>query len=795
MYFMAQLPFAPEDAMGNRLQLFNSLAGHSSVRALVLQQPLQQQLLTLRIAQQHTADSLRELQIRNSVMPVMDLQEQQQQHSEDLAATRTSAGARAAGQQLMLQQRSSDGSSIASADEILRQLGALGQVRCEQEALESELLLQEELDALDSAYALQQQRELEQHLQQQQQQRQSEPPQQQQQLEQHLQLQQQQLEQHLKQQQLEQHLQQQQQQQLNLPQQQQPSELSSGVAQPAATGSVADEDDCHLHRCSSVPWSFHSMQKSPQQLGFDAHDYAAVGPSGTTRASDAAMGTAASSLAVLGFGQSHQIRQSRAIPDELEGYLQPHPSLIRRSLPQRPLAAVQQSPGVRGSTRSGSLELPPRLRQPMLVPMLPVPLSSSAAGTVGGGPRGVQQQRAGTLGAAVADGQRLQLHLHLEPGLPAVVPAAMTAVPAVGQQFHQQREQLLVQQQQQPQQQQRVSMERMQLTPVSAAAKQSESPNSSGSGSFKSIDGLSGQPEPELAEVSAVQADVPSNTNVGGSICGANDGPAAAATTNHTQQHEAIPEASCSSSKAASSSFAAATAFDKSPFWFDGLPTSQRLRALARASVNGFHDQHQEQAFLMFKNHSAGLLDTTAAVICLGMLVAASLRSLNPQDPLVWQKLAVILVYGLAFFFPYAFMHLKKQAFLRFREPLLVWARVLSSCVLILVGLGIVARPDAWVAAVGRCVGHCCTFLTLHLQNGFILPCCQQVRVPAAFVIAAAQLLADACLLQMEFAPWIAVLEAACIQACALVVGLWVDAWGRKRFILRFRGMFGQQCL
>uniref|UniRef100_A0A383VHQ3 Uncharacterized protein n=1 Tax=Tetradesmus obliquus TaxID=3088 RepID=A0A383VHQ3_TETOB len=212
-------------------------------------------------------------------------------------------------------------------------------------------------------------------------------------------------------------------------------------------------------------------------------------------------------------------------------------------------------------------------------------------------------------------------------------------------------------------------------------------------------------------------------------------------------------------------------------------PLSQQLLAHLQLAVVGYEDPCLERSYLVFKNHSSALLDTTALLICGGMLAAAAMRSVDfKADPEALGKLGVVLLYGLLFFMPYAVMQLRRQLFLRYREVLLVLARILTASVLILVAVKAVPQPGAWVSVVGNT-------LAMQLQNGVILPSCQQLRLPAAAAIAAAHLPSDALLLALAMPVRSAVLTSVLMQLCMLLVTVAQDAWCRHRFTQRYLGV------
>jgi hypothetical protein len=212
-------------------------------------------------------------------------------------------------------------------------------------------------------------------------------------------------------------------------------------------------------------------------------------------------------------------------------------------------------------------------------------------------------------------------------------------------------------------------------------------------------------------------------------------------------------------------------------------PMCQQLVGHMQLAVTGFEDPCLERSYLVYKNHSCALLDTTALLICGGMLAAAAMRSVDlKRDPEALGKLGMVLLYGALFFLPYAVMQLRRQLFLRYREVLLVSARTLSASLLILVAVKAVPQPDAWVSVVGNT-------LAMQLQNGVILPSCQQLRLPAAAAIAAAHLPSDALMLALAMPVRMAVLTSVMVQLCMLLVTVAQDAWCRHRFTQQYLGV------
>jgi len=183
------------------------------------------------------------------------------------------------------------------------------------------------------------------------------------------------------------------------------------------------------------------------------------------------------------------------------------------------------------------------------------------------------------------------------------------------------------------------------------------------------------------------------------------------------------------------------------------------------AAARGFADPHLEQSYAVFKNHTCWALDTTAFIICGGMLLATTLRNFQSGGPEAWGKLQVVALYGALFFFPYLLMLGAATAFLRHREALLAAARAASAAWLIVMAWGWVPQPDAWVIAVSQ------TY-SMQLQNAFILPACQQVRLRYGLLVAGAHLVGDAVMFTMAQPAAMALLTSALVQVTSLLVTL-----------------------
>lgn len=797
MYIMSQLPFSPEEAMGSRRQLQDTLQG-SSHRVSLLPQSLQQQLLTLHIAQQHTAESLQELRQRSRVLPILDLQEQQFDSSD-------AAMQPAAATTVRLQ---SFDESVASADDILRQLGELEQARLEQEALEHELLSSQ------------------------------------------------------------QHNEAQQDQQLAagptfsypatepavLPA---PGHLQRCNSVPWSFHSQQQSPYRTLAPPTSVlPDSqqyFGSGSSDGQGLFLDTAQFNSLG---FKQAQPSQRQSRASSEEVEGYLQPHRCLLRRSIPAAASDMRQPAASTAQQAAVTRPASAGLSGGGVflpdqpvGQTTASSSTQVDVQPQQQQSEPC---------------------NQPLTTVGSAVAaaNEQRLHLQLQLEEvdvsltPAPAPAPAvvmqpklvtqrsalpyaaslqhAALPIPAAGQQqlplaAHASRQQsagmchpavaipaaaaadtpvvaaqmLPAMFREAPGRQLALLQKQPILQPLDCIYSKFQqdlsgtAPVADAQTQWYDEQGSAASDEWTVSKAAAaayggniahVASDVASSSSkvqqddtadvyqvqsvaVWRSTSSAKQQAVSHIGVEHSEQ--ACCGASCSSS--AAQTVDAATTSGKA---LQGSNVNvYNLQSLTGAAISGFKDSHMEQSYVMFKNHSSGLVDATAAVLCLGMLIASANRSLLLQESQSAEKLVTMAVYGLAFFFPYGVMQVKPQLYLRFRESMLVWARVLSSIVLVVVGLGLAPMPDAWAAGVFKSCA-------LHLQDGFILPCCQQVRLRAAAVIVAAQCIADAALLRLGYTPWYAVLQSIGLGVCALLVGVWLDVWCRKQFMVRYKGLF-----
>jgi len=127
----------------------------------------------------------------------------------------------------------------------------------------------------------------------------------------------------------------------------------------------------------------------------------------------------------------------------------------------------------------------------------------------------------------------------------------------------------------------------------------------------------------------------------------------------------------------------------------------------------------------------------------------------------------------------------KQQLFLRRREQLIVLARALTAAMLCLVAVGLLPQPNAWVVSVKKT-------LALQLQNSFILPCCQQLRLPAAAAIMAAHVPSDMLMLGMSMPLPTALLHSILIAVGSLLTSWLLDIHCHWRFVLRYQGPTGR---
>jgi len=212
-------------------------------------------------------------------------------------------------------------------------------------------------------------------------------------------------------------------------------------------------------------------------------------------------------------------------------------------------------------------------------------------------------------------------------------------------------------------------------------------------------------------------------------------------------------------------------------------PSAVGWQQLMQLCCSGFHDPNLEASYVVFKNHGCSLLDATAGFICTAMLLTSTLRSLNLKGELAaWFQLVTLAVYGVCFFLPYIVMKLRLQVFLRLREQLLVYGRSLGAVILAIMALGYLPMVLIWRNVVVNT-------LSLQIQNGLILPACQQVRLPAAVMIAAVHVPADAIWLAVGKPFQVALLHSTLMQLSSVAVTLFFDAWCRLRFLQRYSGV------
>jgi hypothetical protein len=213
-----------------------------------------------------------------------------------------------------------------------------------------------------------------------------------------------------------------------------------------------------------------------------------------------------------------------------------------------------------------------------------------------------------------------------------------------------------------------------------------------------------------------------------------------------------------------------------------GLSLQRPWQLLAVAAC-GFQDPCVEASYLVFKNHGCSMLDATAGFICTSMLLTTTLRSLNLRsDYSAWLQLMTIAIYSVFFFLPYIIMQFRLQVFLRLREQLLVFGRNTGAIVLAVMALGYLPMVQVWKNVI-------VSSLSLQIQNGFILPSCQQVRLPAALMIAAVHIPADAIWLAAGRPFRSALLHSVLMQLSSVTVALVFDVWCRVRFVHRYSGV------
>jgi hypothetical protein len=253
-------------------------------------------------------------------------------------------------------------------------------------------------------------------------------------------------------------------------------------------------------------------------------------------------------------------------------------------------------------------------------------------------------------------------------------------------------------------------------------------------------------------------------------------------TTSSSSDAACDPTSTTSSSPGKCSSDASAVS--PGPLQPEGAVT--RLARTLRVAARGFADPYLEASYVVFKNHGCAGLDALNGAMCLVMLCVATLRSLERAggdgDGRAWSSLITLVLYGAAFFTPYITMQLRPAVFLRLREPLLVLSRNLGVLLLVAMAAGWLPQVKIWTAVVINTAA-------LQVQNGFILPACQQVRLPAAAAIAALHVPADAYYLSLG-RPWREALAHSCaMQLAALAVTLGMDVWCRRRFLQRYHGV------
>ena len=211
-----------------------------------------------------------------------------------------------------------------------------------------------------------------------------------------------------------------------------------------------------------------------------------------------------------------------------------------------------------------------------------------------------------------------------------------------------------------------------------------------------------------------------------------------------------------------------------------GLPWGGKVEQLL-GSCLGFQDPNLESSYGVFRSHSCSNLDISSFAINFTMLLVSCFKNFEPGVEHSWGKTRALVVYGLLFFFPYTVMLLHRRCYLRHRELLLAVGRALSALWLILVAVGWLHQPDAWMAAVTK------TY-SMQLQNAVILPGWQQLRLHSYLLVAVAHGLSDGCLLALAMPVKVAVMQSLVVQLTSLLVTMLVDAWGRARFLARYQG-------
>lgn len=201
---------------------------------------------------------------------------------------------------------------------------------------------------------------------------------------------------------------------------------------------------------------------------------------------------------------------------------------------------------------------------------------------------------------------------------------------------------------------------------------------------------------------------------------------------------------------------------------------------LLTAVFTGFPEPLLESSYAVYKTHSNYPVDVIVFMICLGMLAASLFRNVRLDD--TWPKLASLVAYGTLFLTPYAVMLCWRPLYLRQRDSFLAFGRIASALWLMLIGMGFIALPDGWVAAMT-------TTASMHMQNALILPACQQVSLVRALQVALVHLPSDAFLLSLGLSWADAVKQSAVIQLSALVTTIAVDLWSRRKFMVRYHGL------
>jgi hypothetical protein len=248
-------------------------------------------------------------------------------------------------------------------------------------------------------------------------------------------------------------------------------------------------------------------------------------------------------------------------------------------------------------------------------------------------------------------------------------------------------------------------------------------------------------------------------------------------------------------------------------------------RALAAAAARGaFDDAALERGYLRYKTAAARGVDATALAICGAMITIAGGRLLvplvlrgakgaaaavvagaaagvgagasagagaaaaaaasavalsAPAPASAGLKLLIVAAYGVLFFAPYVLMLAKPSAFAARRERALALGRAAAALWLGVVGALGLPFPDAWYGVIANSHG-------MQLQNAFILPACQQLRVgPSAAAVLVAQWLSDWALYAALRPGYPALAGSFLTQVLALLTSFALDFASRRKYVAR----------